>query len=119
MLTKRCFLMMIAGFCAGAVNGLFGAGGGMVLIPLLGMLVKIKNDRVFPVSVCIILPICLISLSFAIYNAGFNFSLIFPYLAGGAIGGALAGMIGKHIPVAWLHRILGIMILWGGFRYLC
>ena len=35
---KRNLLkLMFAGAVAGAVNGLFGAGGGMVLVPLLGM----------------------------------------------------------------------------------
>ena len=36
----------------------------------------------------------------------------------GAIGGVLAGMFGKKIPTVWLHRGLGILILWGGIRYL-
>ena len=41
------------------------------------------------------------------------------YLAGSAAGGFLAGIFGKKIPVLWLHRILGIFILWGGIRNLC
>ena len=41
------------------------------------------------------------------------------YLAGSAAGGLLAGIFGKKIPVLWLHRILGIFILWGGIRNLC
>ncbi len=117
---KRKYLGIItAGFCAGAVNGLFGAGGGMVLVPLLSLLTDIDHEEVFPASVSIILPVCFVSLSFAIYHTGFDWQLILPYLAGGSIGGVLAGLIGKKIPVVWLHRILGVMILWGGFRYLC
>ena len=119
MFKSKCFGMIIAGFCAGVVNGLFGAGGGMVLVPLLCIFTDLEHDQVFPASVSIILPICLVSLSFAIYHAGFQLDLIFPYLIGGTIGGTLAGLIGKRIPVVWLHRILGIMILWGGIRYLC
>ena len=40
------------------------------------------------------------------------------WLIGSTIGGILAGQFGKHIPVKWLHRGLGILILWGGIRYL-
>ena len=42
-----------------------------------------------------------------------------PYLFGSAVGGWAAGMWGRKIPVKWLHRGLGILILWGGYRYLC
>ena len=41
-----------------------------------------------------------------------------PYLIGGAIGGVLAGLFLKKLPTKWLHRILGIFILWGGYRLL-
>jgi len=41
-----------------------------------------------------------------------------PYLIGSLIGGVGAGLWGKRIPVLWLHRILGVLILWGGIRYL-
>jgi hypothetical protein len=42
-----------------------------------------------------------------------------PYLAGSTVGGIAAGFLGPRIPVKWLHRLLGIFILWGGIRYLC
>ena len=32
---KRVWGMVLAGACAGAVNGLLGAGGGMLLVPML------------------------------------------------------------------------------------
>ena len=43
----------LAGLGAGAVNGLFGAGGGMVLVPLLTLLAAIEEKAVFPSSVSI------------------------------------------------------------------
>ena len=42
-----------------------------------------------------------------------------PYLIGSAGGGLAAGLWGKHISTAWMHRFLGALILWGGVRYLC
>ena len=44
----------IAGFCAGGVTGLFGAGGGMILIPLLTLLTNTEEDSLFSTSLCCI-----------------------------------------------------------------
>lgn len=111
--------LIAAGIGAGAVNGLFGAGGGMVLVPLLTGIAKVDDDTVFPCSVFIILPICIVSLSFSLMKTSFDWGNGFPYLIGSALGGLLAGIFGKRIPTLWLHRFLGILILWGGYRYLC
>lgn len=112
------FRLPLAGIAAGAVNGLFGAGGGMVLVPLLGSKTGISEKERFPASVAIIAPICIVSL---LFSARWNltFGQLLPYLLGSIIGGIAAGMWGQRIPTIWLHRILGIFILWGGIRYLC
>ena len=104
-----------AGVAAGAVNGLFGAGGGMVLVPLLGWLTQMEDDEIFASSLSIILPICIISL---ISSECIAWRDALPWLPGSALGGMLAGIFGKKIPVKWLHRGLGIFIIWGGLRYL-
>ena len=91
----------------------------MVLVPLLGMLTKLEESKIFPASIGIILPVCIVSLLYAAATLPLPWGDIFPYLAGSAAGGILAGMLGKKIPTVWLHRGLGLMILWGGIRYLC
>lgn len=109
----------IAGLAAGAVAGFFGAGGGMVLVPLLTMLTDLSDDEIFPASISIILPICIVSLVVTALNGPIAWEKSIPYLIGSAAGGLLAGLYGQKIPVKWLHRGLGILILWGGYRYLC
>lgn len=109
----------IAGFAAGAINGLLGAGGGMLLVPLLTKFSGMSDDRVFPSSVSIILPICIVSLVFQCGKGGLPLTEAWPYLLGSVLGGVLAGKLGNRIPVICLHRILGVLILWGGVRNLC
>ena len=111
--------ILIAGLCAGAVNGLLGAGGGMVLIPLLSASGKLTEETLFPASVCMILPICIVSLLLSCDPGLLTLREIYPWLLGSAAGGILAGLMGKRIPVLWLHRCLGVLILWGGIRNLC
>lgn len=112
------FSLCAAGAAAGAVTGLFGAGGGMVLIPLLTLLAHLPEEQLFPSSICIILPICLVSLIFAAMSGPLPWQEAFPYLIGSAAGGVAAGLLGNRIPAVWLHRSLGLLILWGGLRYL-
>ena len=110
--------MVLAGFCAGAVNGLFGAGGGMVLVPLLSTLTDLEERELFSSSIAIILPLCLVSLGFTAMHRGVDLSAALPYCLGGALGAIPAGLWGHKIPSKWLHRGLGLLILWGGIRYL-
>ncbi len=119
MKIKKHLSMGIAGTAAGAVNGLFGAGGGMILVPLLTGICRMDEGEVFPSSVSIILPICIVSLVAGMGETGLPLSSAWPYLLGSAAGGLLAGWTDRRIPVIWLHRGLGLLILWGGVRYLC
>jgi uncharacterized membrane protein YfcA len=118
MQRKYTFHIALAGAVAGALNGLFGAGGGMILVPLLTKQQKLKEDEIFPASISIILPICLVSLIFTAMGEGVDYRTSLPYLMGSAAGGVLAGTVGRRVPTLWLHRIFGVLLLWGGVRYL-
>ncbi len=109
----------LAGLAAGAVNGLFGAGGGMILVPALGLLTDLTDKEIFPASISIMLPACLISLMVGTGGTPLPWAAAAPYLIGSGVGGVLAGWLGKRIPTQYLHRILGLFILYGGMRYLC
>ena len=113
------FGLILAGAAAGAVNGLFGGAGGMVLVPLLTLLTDLNDGEIFPASVITILPLCLISL-FVTYNTAVpDWQQLIPYLIGSVIGGLCAGYLSKKLSTTWLHRFLGALIIWGGIRYLC
>lgn len=115
---KKIFAYAAIGCTAGTINGLFGTGGGMVLVPLLSAFTDIKSDTLFPSSVAILLPICIVSLLFSSGWESFSYMTALPYLLGSVLGGVCAGIWGKKIPSTWLHRGLGLLILWGGIRYL-
>lgn len=110
---------LLAGGAAGTVAGLFGAGGGLVLVPMLRQCRDLPSEALFPASVATILPICVVTVLVTASQGQLNVQSALPYLLGSAIGGTLAGIFGKKIPVLWLHRLLGLFILWGGIRNLC
>ena len=118
LLKKQYFILPLIGTVTGFITGLFGGGGGMILVPLLTLLPEMKEETIFPSSICIILPICLVSIWFASLHQPLSWRQIVPYLLGSFLGGIAAGIWGRKIPVLWLHRLLGILVLWGGIRYL-
>lgn len=108
----------VAGAVAGALNGFFGAGGGMLLVPLLIRWVKMDERKAFATSVFIILPLCFVSAAVYLLKFGIDFMQALPYLTGGLVGGFIGGRCFKNIPTALLHRAFGLLLIYGGIRSL-
>ena len=108
----------LCGAAAGLVNGLFGAGGGMVLVPMLIRLGKLEDKKAFSSAICIILPLCLVSLAVYWSQQIFPLQESLPYLAGGLLGGLLGGILFRKVSPQFLHKLFGLVILWGGIRLL-
>ncbi len=108
--------LFLSGAAAGLVCGLFGAGGGMVLVPLLIHLCHLEPRCAFASSLSVILPVTIVSLIVCYMNFGLPWKESIPYLIGGAGGGILAGIFYKKIPTGMLRRVMALLILWGGVR---
>lgn len=108
---------IFAGLFAGLVNGLFGGGGGMVLLPSLRK-GGLPQKQAFATCVAIIFPICLVSASVFLLRTPFDFLTALPYLIGGAVGGSVGGKLFKNVSNVWLRRIFAAFMLYGGARYL-
>ena len=105
-----------AGAATGLVNGFFGAGGGMLLVPLLTGLCRLDDKIAFASSISVILPISIVTLITYAMQGSVEFPASLPYLIGGAVGGILGGLFFRRISAVMLHRLLGLFILWGGIR---
>lgn len=108
----------LAGGAAGLVNGFFGGGGGMVLVPLLAGWCGLGQRKAFATSVAIILPLCGLSAIIYLFRGGVELAAALPYLLGGLIGGWIGGTIFKHINMVWLRRLFALLLLYGGVRSL-
>ena len=89
----RIGFCLLAGALAGFVNGFFGAGGGMVLVPLLRRWCGLEERRAFATCVAVILPLCVVSAAVYVLRRGVDLTLAAPYLLGGLIGGFLGGRL--------------------------
>lgn len=108
--------LVLIGSIAGAVNGLFGAGGGLFLVPLLIHFAKMEEKKAFATSVAIILPLTIASYIIFCLNGGNVWMDALPYVIGGILGGLLSSRLFRKIPVIWIHRMFGVLILYGGIK---
>lgn len=120
ILLKRSMWVQYAlcGAIAGLVNGFFGAGGGMVLVPALISIGKLEDKDAFSSAISMILPMCLATIAVYWDHGLISLKPALPYLAGGLLGGILGGILFRNVTAKFLHRIFGLVIVWGGIRLL-
>lgn len=108
----------LSGAAAGTINGLLGAGGGMVLVPMLIGWCGLSDKHAFATAISIILPLCIVSIVVYGCHAPLPLAESLPYLVGGAVGGVIGGLLFRRVSAGILHKLLGALILWGGIRLL-
>ena len=109
---------VVSGVLAGVVNGLFGGGGGMVLVPLLRRWCGLEERRAFATCVAVILPFCVVSAAVYLLRTPFNLTQALPYLLGGLAGGFVGGRLFPRVPAPWLRYLFAAFLVYGGVRYL-
>ena len=115
---KKKWRFALAGALAGLINGFFGGGGGMLLVPMLGRTCGLEQKRAFATSVAVILPLCVLSVGIYLLRGGLDLMTALPYLIGGAAGGWIGGRTFHAVPALWLRRGFALLLLYGGARNL-
>ncbi|MDR2501723.1 MAG: sulfite exporter TauE/SafE family protein [Oscillospiraceae bacterium] len=113
--TIRC---AVSGAFAGAANGLFGAGGGMFVVPLFSRWAKIEDRHTYASSVAVILPLSVVSAVIYALRGAVDLKAAAPYLFGGAAGGFLGGRMFKKVPPKILKRAFALLLIIAGLRAL-
>lgn len=88
----------------------------MILVPLLTRWCHLEERTVFPTAICMILPLCAVSLFIYLQNGALDVPAAVPYLVGGRCGRAAWRSALSKNPTKWLHRALGLLIVYGGVR---
>ena len=110
-------LSAVGGFLSGAVNGLLGAGGGMIAVPMLAKS-GLEAKKSHATSVAVILPICVFSSILYLTDGRVTLGDAAPYLLWGALGSIIGSWLLTKIKDVWLHRIFGVLMLWAAVRML-
>ena len=115
---KEASKYMVTGALAGLANGLFGAGGGLFLVPLFTGWVGLEQRRAFATSVAVIAPLCALSAGIYYLRGSLDPIAALPYLTGGLIGGLIGGKVFRRMSMVLLRRVFALLILYGAARAL-
>lgn len=113
---KQRMRLCVIGLLAGAANGLFGAGGGLFLVPLLTKWCGMDAKKALATSVAAVLPISAVSLAVFLFHNQIPWGTALPYVLGGIAGGLLSGKLFHRLSAVWLKRLFAVLLLLGGIR---
>ena len=88
---------LTTGAFIGGINGLFGGGGGMLAVPLLGR-VGYKEKQAHATAILVILPICFSSFLFYFFRGFYDFSVLIPTSIGVSLGGIVGARLLNILP---------------------
>lgn len=115
-MNKSSFLYIIAGLFSGIVSGFFGAGGGMVLVPFLTLIMKNEEVTSRATTILCIFFMVLVSSIFYYKENSVDFVLALKC----SIGGIIGGIIGSKLLVSLDKKILKIffiiLLIYSGVR---
>lgn len=108
---------IFTGVAAGFLNGIFGAGGGMIVVPMLNK-AGLSTEETHATSIAVILPLSILSsiLYFSLGHVDFMDAAV--YIPGGLVGALLGGWLLPKIKTVWLHRIFGSLVIYSAVRLL-
>ena len=82
--------IFIFGALVGVINGFFGGGGGMVVVPLLNKLFDMEQKKAQATALFVILPISVVSTIVYLSNNSIHFAHCWPVILG-IVGGGIVG----------------------------
>ena len=118
---KKIIILTIGAFFAGILNGLLGAGGGILLVFFASaVLCSDQNDKgyskkdVMAISISVMLPVSVFSaIRYGIsgsIDVEYVKKLILPALIGGLIGGVLL----NKLKESFVMKIFAVLVIYSG-----
>jgi len=111
-MATNIFFLMFLGLTAGVFSGLFGIGGGVILVPAMVFILKMSQRQAQGTTLALmVLPIGLLA-AWQYYLKGHVDIKVAAFICiGFVIGGLLGAKIALPIPDVTLRRLFGVFLL--------
>lgn len=107
---------MLGGGITGLANGLFGGGGGMIVVPFLIYFASLEPKKAHATAIAIILPVTIVS--GIIYMLSFDISVkkLIPSTVGVILGGILGAYVLPKMQNSLVMMIFAVIMILAGVR---
>lgn len=105
----------LSGIAIGFINAVFGAGGGMIAVPLLRSM-GISQKQAQATAISVIFPLSVITAAVYLKHGYVTFSDALPFVPFGVLGAIIGTKIFKNISNSFLKKVFALFMLWAGIR---
>lgn len=113
---KNNIKLISIGLLTGFINGIFGSGGGTIVVPSLVFLIGLEDYKAHATAISVILPLSIISTIVYALKKGISLGIGLLVALGGVVGSFLGAKYLKKIPKKLLRRIFGCVLIYTGLR---
>ncbi|WP_243116518.1 sulfite exporter TauE/SafE family protein [Marinisporobacter balticus] len=110
------FKFILLGITTGLVNGLFGSGGGTILILGMFFLLDIDEHKAHATAISIILPLALVSTFIYMKHGIIVWPVTLKIMTGGILGGYIGAKLLSKIPEYLLRKIFAVFMIIAAIR---
>ena len=115
---KKTVFQIISGFFAGLINGLFGGGGGMIIVPSLRRFLDYKTNSAHATAIAVILPLSVLSGAFYTAFGNFEWQPVIFTTVGVTVGGIAGAILLKKLRSDIVTLIFSAVMLLAGIKLL-
>ena len=113
---KQNIKLITLGFVTGMVNGIFGSGGGTIIVPALVLFFGLKNHKAHATAISIILPLTLVSTAIYLFKNTIPIKISALVVLGGLVGSYIGAKFLNKVPRNILRKIFGGVIIYSAIR---
>ncbi len=106
----------LIGLIGGVTSGLFGVGGGIVMVPAMMLLMGVSIKTAIGTSLVVIVPTAIIGSYKHYTQEQVNLKLALSLVPMAMVGGFVGAWLTQYIPAEQLKRLFGAFLILVGLR---
>lgn len=110
-MSKKGVISSIVGAITGFANGLFGSGGGTIIVPAMERFLRVEPHKAHATAIAVILPLSVLSMFIYLKNGNIDWINVLYVSIGGIAGGFAGAKLLNKVSDKWLHKIFGAFMI--------